>query len=65
MKDGVIVPMTLQEYCAASKPPRPSELVTLDGDFYDDDYMEDDDNDTNDDEFAYDDEEEDSGHGDS
>jgi len=49
-RDGVSVPTSLKEYCAATKPPRPqAENNAADLDFYDDDYMEDDDEDDDDD----------------
>jgi len=61
-KDGVTVPVTLKDYCVATRPPRPSDSTT-DLDFYDDDYVEDDDDD-DEDACGYD-EGEDSGNSDS
>jgi len=60
-QDGVTVPVTLQDYCVSTRPPRPSDSAT-DLDFYDDDYVED--GDDNDGGCEYD-EGEDSGNSDS
>lgn len=58
-KDGVRVPMTLEEYCVVVKPKPAAALDANDmADFYEDDYDDDDDDD------AMDDDGEDSGHGD-
>ncbi len=63
-KDGVTVPLTLQDYCVSTRPQRSSDNAVDMGDFYDDDYMEEDDDD-DDDNFEYEEDEDDSGHGDS
>lgn len=63
MKDNVIVPVTLEDYCIKHIA-KPSEQDTDMTDFYDDDYgddMEDDE----DEEEDYDDDNEDSGNGES
>ena len=62
-RDGVSVPTSLQEYCAATKPPRPQENVA-DLDFYDDDYLDDDDDDDENDDDGICDNDEDSGNSD-
>jgi len=71
-KDGVTVPMTLQEYCITGKTNTsgPSASASVDVDFYDDDdddYVDDDDDFDPDDDSAQGaaDCEGDSGHGDS
>ena len=61
-RDGVVVPVTLQDYCVTAKPVPPEADVA---DFYNDDYLDEDDDDDDDDGMCYDDDEEDSGHGDS
>lgn len=63
-KDGVTVPLTLQDYCVSTRPPRASDHSADMTDFYDDDYMEDDDDDEEGN-FGYEEDEDDSGHGDS
>ncbi|XP_041371358.1 ubiquitin-conjugating enzyme E2 R2-like [Gigantopelta aegis] len=54
IKDGVTVPMTLQEYCVSSKPAQDNQV---DVDFYDDDYVDD----LEEEEEMYEDDDEDSG----
>jgi len=67
-KDGVTVPLTLQDYCVTSKTNSPAASASVDVDFYDDDddYVDDDDDADPDDDNAHcADCEGDSGHGDS
>ena len=65
-KDGVHVPLTLQEYCVTFKPVDTSSNIDV-VDFYDDDdyvgEMDDDDDDDDDDGDNYYDDDEDSGNG--
>lgn len=57
-KDGVVVPLTLQEYCVSSAPKTESDPIN-EVDFYDDDYGDDCDDD--DDDNMYYDDDDDSG----
>ena len=54
IKDGVTVPMTLQEYCVSAKPAQDNQV---DVDFYDDDYVDD----LEEEEEMYEDDDDDSG----
>jgi len=63
-KDGVTVPLTLEDYCIKTKP-KPSEGSVDMTDFYDDEYDDPDDEDDEDDEEDYNDDNEDSGNGES
>lgn len=64
-KDMVQVPMTLAEYCVATKPKQSESSMDM-TDFYDDDYMEDDgEEEEDDDDQVYDDDDDDSGNGES
>ncbi|CAG0887691.1 unnamed protein product [Darwinula stevensoni] len=63
-KDGVVVPLTLEDYCVKPKEKPASDSVDL-ADFYDDDYDLDDDDDDDGSDYGAGDDGEDSGNGES
>ena len=67
-KDGVIVPITLADYCVTTRSGHGTDSSVDMGDFYDEDYLDDDcddDIDDSDDDGCYNDNEDDSGNSES